>query len=386
MKRAVHGKVESGLDHPVVWLGVIALTLVSLYLAYVIWWISIPMVCSIVLYYLCVPFLDFLKRRGLTQGQSLAVLLCGATVLAVVFSLGVLPWTYVQIQLVREHLPAYLEQFQNTLDRTLLQLEEQFPMLAQANFARGTAARIAQIKATLIEKHLSGAVMHLLTWVVSVLLIPYLTFFMLKDGGSFKRLLMRGVPNAFFEKILLLFHRMDVQVKQYFRGLMAMTFLDTVTLGLGLWLLGLPHGMFPLGQAMLLGFVAAVLSWVPYVGSIVGCLMIVGVSLVFAPGHLVLAGGAILLFIFVRLIDDFIYTPLTIGRSLSVHPLITVVVIFCGGMIGGIPGLLLAMPALGVAMVLGDIFGQVWFDPRLRARHAHARGLRHDEAYRGLFD
>jgi predicted PurR-regulated permease PerM len=375
---------RSGLDHPMVWLGVLTLTLVTLYLAYVIWWISIPAVCSIVLYYLCVPFLDFMKRKGMTQSQSLAILLSGATVLAVVFSLVVLPWCYVQMQSLKEHLPAYLEQFQSTLGTTLQQMESNFPWLAEAEFSREVTLRIAAFKKNLIEEHLSGAVVHLLTWIVCLLLIPYLTFFMLKDGGAFKRLIMRGVPNAFFEKILLLFDRMDAQVKQYFRGLMAMTLLDTVTLGLGLWLLGLPYGMFPFGQAMILGLVAAVCSWVPYVGSIVGCLLIVGVSLVFAPGHLILALGAIILFIFVRLIDDFVYTPLTIGRSLSVHPLVTVVVIFCGGMIGGIPGLLLAMPALGVAMVFGDIFGQVWFDPRLRARHAHGHGLRSAEARQGL--
>lgn len=385
MKRMVSGRAESGLDHPMVWLGVIALTLVTLYLAYVIWWISIPTVCSIVLYYLCVPFLDFMKRRGLTQGQSLIILLSGATILAVVLGLVVVPWIYVQVQSLREVLPTYLEQFQGLLDRTLEQMEVRFPWLAQADFASEVATRISLLKKALIDKHLSGAVMHLLTWVISLLLIPYLTFFMLKDGGEFKRLVMRGVPNAFFEMILLLFDRMDAKVKQYFRGLMAMTFLDTITLGLGLWLLGLPYpGVFPVGQALLLGLVAAVCSWVPYVGSIVGCLLIVGYSLVFAPEHPILAGGTILLFVFVRLIDDFIYTPLTIGRSLSVHPLVTVMVIFCGGMIGGIPGLLLAMPALGVAMVLGDIFGQLWFDPRLRARYTHSRSLRYTEARKGL--
>ncbi|MDX6766138.1 MAG: AI-2E family transporter [Candidatus Methylacidiphilales bacterium] len=386
MKNPVSGRTESGLEHPVVWVGVLAFTLATLYAAYVIWWISIPVVCSIVLYYLCVPFLDLMKRRGITNDQGLMVLLCGATVLALLGGLVFLPLAYVKIEQMRDQMPQYLGQFQDLMDRTLKQMETQFPWLAGANFAQEAAARIALLKTKLIEEHLSGVVVHLLTWIVSVLLIPYLTFFMLKDGGSFKRLVMRGVPNAFFEKILLLFERMDAQVKQYFRGLMAMTFLDTVTLGTGLWLLGLPHGMFPFGQAYMLGLVAAVFSWVPYVGSIVGCLLILGVALVFAPGNLALASGALLLFVFVRLLDDFIYTPMTIGRSLSVHPLVTVVVLFCGGMIGGIPGLLLAMPALGVAMVLGDIFGQVWFDPRLRARHTHARALRQTEARLGLGD
>jgi predicted PurR-regulated permease PerM len=385
MKPMVHGRVETGLDQPMVWLGVLAITLLSLLLCNLVWWISIPMVLSLVLYYVCVPFVDYLKRRGFTQTQALGLFLAGATLGAVLASLVVLPWLTSQITQLRDGLPVYLSEFQRVVEGTVEQLQRQFPALAQADFADLVAERLAVMKEELVEQHLQGAVVHLLTWIVSLLLIPYLTFFMLKDGARFKRLVMRGVPNAFFEKVLLLFDRMDTQIKAYFRGLMAMTALDTVTLGLGLWLLGLSHGMFPFGQAMLLGLIAAVFSWVPYIGSIVACILIVGICVVFAPGNIALAGGTIVLFVFVRLVDDFIYTPLTIGRSLEVHPLATVVVIFCGGMIGGITGLLLAMPVLGLAMVLGDIFGQVWFDPRLRARHAHAQSLRSTEARKGLF-
>ncbi|NBS84322.1 MAG: AI-2E family transporter, partial [Verrucomicrobia bacterium] len=68
-------------------------------------------------------------------------------------------------------------------------------------------------------------------------------------------------------------------------------------------------------------------------------------------------------------LDEFVYTPMTVGRALQMHPLITVMMIFTGGMLGGVYGLLLAMPLLGVFSVLGQMFGEIWFDPRLRARH-----------------
>lgn len=375
---------ETGLNHPLIWVGIITGTLLALYLCDRVRWFSIPTVLSVVLYYLCVPFVDTLKRRGLTQGQALGVFLAAATVATLLASIIVLPWAATQAVAVRDGLPAYLDEFERLLDVTLGRLQAQFPALIQENAAELVAQRLAEAKKSFIENHLQGVVVHLLTWIICLLLIPYLTFFMLKDGAAFKRLVMRGVPNAFFEKVLLLFDRMDGQIKAYFRGLMAMTVLDTVTLGIGLWLLGLAHGMFPLGQAMLLGFITAVLSWIPYVGTASACLLIVGICLVFAPGNMALAGGTVVLFVFVRLIDDFIYTPMTIGRSLAVHPLVTVLVVFWGGMIGGITGLLMAMPVLGLAMVLGDIFGQVWLDPRLRARHAHARGLRATKARQGL--
>jgi len=51
-----------------------------------------------------------------------------------------------------------------------------------------------------------------------------------------------------------------------------------------------------------------------------------------------------------------------------------VMMIFSGGMLGGVYGLLLAMPLIGIFMVLGQMFGEIWFDPRLRARQ-QARNL-----------
>lgn len=373
------------MQQPVIWVIILAGTLVTLYVCHLIWWIAIPLVLAVVLYYVCVPFVDFLKRRGLTQGQALALFLAGTLLVTGITALGWMPLAAARLIEWQNDLPAYLNRFQRLLEQTLEHLHRQFPSLVRADAALLLAEQVAAAKERLVEEHAQSVVTHLLTWIVSLLLVPYLTFFMLKDGAAFKRLVMRGVPNAFFEKVLLLFDRMDHQIKAYFRGLIAMTALDTVTLGAGLWLLGRLHeGMFPLGQAMLLGLVAAVLSWIPYVGTALACLLILGICLIFAPGNMVLALGTLVLFIVVRLVDDFVYTPATIGKSMAVHPLVTVVVVFCGGMVGGITGLFLAMPVLGLAMVLGDIVGRVWFNPRLRARHAHARLLQSREAQQGL--
>ncbi|HJW25137.1 MAG TPA: AI-2E family transporter, partial [Rhodocyclaceae bacterium] len=81
---------------------------------------------------------------------------------------------------------------------------------------------------------------------------------------------------------------------------------------------------------------------------------------------------------------DFVFMPLTVGRSLKMHPLLTVLMIFIGGAVAGVPGLMLVLPVLGVMMVLGETIGMVVTDPRLRARHVHARRLRRRMVTRDL--
>jgi len=78
-----------------------------------------------------------------------------------------------------------------------------------------------------------------------------------------------------------------------------------------------------------------------------------------------------------RLLDNFFFIPLTVGRSIRMHPLPTVLMVFIGGAVAGVPGLVLALPLAGVvSAVVGTILGVVQ-DPRLRARHSYAKSLLH---------
>ena len=221
---------------------------------------------------------------------------------------------------------------------------------------------------SLMDKYSSDIALELLHWVPSLLLVPYLTYFFLLDGPRFKRFLVQAIPNAFFEKTLYLFYRVEDQLRRYFQGLIALTALDAMCLGAGLWFLGLT-------SPFLLATVAAIMAWLPYLGSIGGGLLVVLVAAHDAPDSPWLPYEVVGLFIVVRLLDDFAFMPLTIGRSLHMHPLVTVLMILLGGAVAGISGLLLVMPVLGVVMVAGQIIGELATDKRILARNRHAREL-----------
>jgi predicted PurR-regulated permease PerM len=127
--------------------------------------------------------------------------------------------------------------------------------------------------------------------------------------------------------------------------------------------------------ALVLGLMAAVLAWVPFVGSVIACTIVVLVAATDSPGDPWIVYAAIGLFLFVRLLDDFVFMPLTVGRSLHMHPLPTVLLIFIGGAVAGVPGLILVLPLAGVVMVVAGTIGGIVVNPRLRARHEFAKAL-----------
>jgi len=247
-------------------------------------------------------------------------------------------------------------------------LAEKLPQMKRSALVLSTPTNLDAAAEQFVDKYLGRLLLQMVHWVPSLLLVPYLAYFILQDGNRLKKHMIRSVPNAFFEKTLLLFDRVDRSLQSYLVGLMKLTFLDTVCLGLGLWLLGISH-------PLLLGLIAAVLAWVPYLGSVAGCVLVTMVAATDYPNEPMTIYGCVLLFICARLLDDFVFLPMTVGRSLRVHPVLSVLMLFLGAAVAGPAGLLLVLPVLGVVAVITETLRQILTDQRLRARYHHARQL-----------
>jgi predicted PurR-regulated permease PerM len=359
---------------PVVWSGIIAATCVLLFLLQQMLFLAIPFLLGIVLYYILQPPMQRLIRMGVSHnaatlivGGVFVLLLVIAILVAVFWDFGPSsdPW--------QEMLGKYMTGGLEFVRHTMLALERQFPILKEIKLARTVNSRVSAFTGSFVQKHLTDILVSVAAWLPSLLLAPFLTFFFLRDGLRFKKFLARAVPNAFFERTLCLLHEVDQTAHRYFQGLIKLTILDTAVLALGLWAIGV-------SSPLVLGLIAAMLAWVPYVGSIVGCVLVVMVASTDAPSDPSVAYLAICVFILVRLLDDFVFMPLTLGRSLHIHPLITVLMIFIGGSVAGVAGLMLVLPLLGVVMVIGETIGKLITDARLRARHRNAMALRARQA------
>jgi predicted PurR-regulated permease PerM len=357
---------------PIVWAAIIATTCLLLFLFQKILWLVVPFLLALILYYFLYPPMQALIYRGTSREAAAAIVTLGFLVLLSVVGVALTPWVASHMAAWQDIVSGYMQGGLQLLDRSLRTLESHWATLARAHLADTVAARLTQGAGSLTD-HLEPVAIGIMAWTPSLLLAPFLAFFFLRDGRRFQRFLGAAVPNAFFEKTLYLLYEIDRTSRAYFQGLIKLTVLDTLTLAAGLWLLGIPG---PLA----LGLICAVLAWVPYVGSILGGLLVVLVAATDFPDAPAMAYWAVALFVLVRLLDDFVYMPLTIGKSLELHPLITVLMIFVGGAVAGVAGLMLVLPVLGVVMVIGETIGVIVTDPRLMARHRHALALRREQA------
>jgi predicted PurR-regulated permease PerM len=357
---------------PVVWTAIIVATCLLLFAFQKILWLVVPFLLALILYYFLQPPAQYLVYKGM--GRDAAAAWTTTLFLAGLVVVGVLtgPWVAARVVDWQASVESYLNGGLRLLESSLHELERRWAMLADAHITATLMDKLHNATGDVAE-HIEPVAMGLAAWTPSLLLAPFLAFFFLRDGHRFKRFIARAVPNAFFEKTLYLLYEVDQTLRAYFIGLIQLTLLDTFTLAGGLWVLGFPG---PLA----LGLICAVLAWIPYVGSILGGLLVVLVAATDFPAAPQMAYWAVALFIVARLLDDFLYMPLTIGKSLHMHPLVTVIMIFVGGAVAGISGLMLVLPVLGVVMVIGDTIGKIVTDPRLMARHRHAGELRRRQA------
>lgn len=366
----IKGRYRSG---PLVWLAIVMTTCLLLFLFQKILWLVVPFLLALIGYYLFFPVQQRLVLGGMSRDASAAVVSGGAFLLAGLVILLAFPWISSHLVSWQDSAALYIEGGLRFIAETLAWAERNYTFAAKARLSEQLTHQISELGEKFAGTYLAAAALTVAAWLPSLLLAPFLAYFFLRDGWRFKMFLSRAVPNAFFERTLYLLDQVDRTARLYFQGLIKLTLLDALCLGFGLLMIGVSA---PFG----LGLLTAILAWVPYIGSILGCLLVVLVAATDFPGDPTMAYAAIGLFIWVRLLDDFFFMPMTIGRSLRLHPLLTVVMIFVGGAVAGVAGLMLVLPLLGIVMVLGETVGEVVTDPRLRARHVFATALMHRQA------
>jgi predicted PurR-regulated permease PerM len=368
---------QRNIPGPLTWLGILLVTCLLLFIFKKVLWLVVPFLLALILYYMLQP----LSRRMILAGFSnnvAAVSLSGLFLLVISISiLSFYPLAIANADEWQNAVSRYLAGGATLLEGLLQSFKEQFSFLRQAQFDDDLYLQVENFSTNFSERYLGNFILGVAAWLPSLLLTPIISFFLLKDHARLRKLLGGAVPNAFFEKTLYLMHAVDRAARVYFVGLMKVAVLDTLIMTCGLWLLSLNSPLF-------LGLMVAVLNWIPYLGPLLGFSIVMMVVAADFPGNMPLVYSIIALFITLRLLDDLLFLPLIVGKSLRIHPLLTLMMFLVGEAIAGIAGLMLVIPILGIVTVLGETLEIILTDLRLQARHQYAKRIRRLAARKDL--
>ncbi len=180
------------------------------------------------------------------------------------------------------------------------------------------------------------------------LVIPFATFFFLKDGSKIRRDMLQLVPNKYFETTLSLIDKIETRLGIYFRSVLLQSLIVAVTSWIGLSIIGL-------NNALSVGIAVGLANTIPYFGPIIGYILSIIVSII-EVGDFTLVLPCIIAILFVQILDNVVLQPLIFSRSADIHPVAILFIILIGAETAGILGMLIAIP---IATVIKITYNQI---------------------------
>jgi predicted PurR-regulated permease PerM len=298
------------------------------------------LIVSALLAYILDPLVMRLESRGMSRTGA-------TTLLMLVLIVGLIVLLTVMVPLLLEQVKSLQTGFggdktAQAIERLQLMLRSKLGFLGMANI--DLHEKVQTAKADLMKAIGEFIVQDFINIIVHLVTVPFIIFFLLKDGIEMKKQFIRLVPNRYFEFSMDLIYKMDQQLGNYLRG----QFVDALTFGtlatIALWLLDVKYFLF-------IGVFAGMANLIPYVGPIAGMIPAIAVSIL-DSGDAMRAVYVVLAFAGLKLIDDVVIQPFVVAKSVDLHPLLVLLAILIGGHLFGILGMLIAVPCAGFFKVV----------------------------------
>lgn len=335
------------------WL-VLATVVVAGWLVWLLAPVLTPFAAGALLGYLGDPLVDRLQRLRLGRTLAVCVVFAGMLVALVLALLLVVPLIESQVSRLIQALPAYLDW-----------IRDRVAPWVQAHFGAGIEVLDVDQLAGMLREHwqqaggiaaavlgsISRSGMAVIGWLVTLILIPVVAFYFMRDWDDLMASVRELLPRRIEPTVVGLARESDEVLGSFLRGQLMVMLALGIFYSAGLWLVGLD-------LAFLIGMVAGLISFVPYLGSIVGVLAAC-IAAAAQFGELTPIILVLVVFGAGQALEAMVLAPLLIGDRIGLHPVAVIFAVLAGGQLFGFVGVLLALPVAAVIMVL--------------LRHAHER-------------
>lgn len=305
--------------------------------------VMLPFVIGGAVAYFLDPVADRLEAMGLSRIWSTVVITVIALLIFVLSALLVIPTLVNQsIQLVNIA-PSLANDLQAFLTSKFPSLMDQNSILRQSLDTLGS--KVQERGGELINAVLSSA-MGVLNIVLLIVVVPVVAFYLLWDWDRMVAAIDDLLPRDHAPTIRRLAGDIDRTLASFIRGQVTVCLILGTYYALGLMFIGLQFGL-------VVGFVAGLISFIPYVGALVGGALAIGLAFFQFWGEWWLIGGVVAIFMVGQFLEGNILSPNLVGSSVGLHPVWLIFALSAFGSIFGFVGMLVAVPvsaAIGVVV------------------------------------
>ncbi|MBV1926606.1 MAG: AI-2E family transporter [Rhodobacteraceae bacterium] len=337
----------------------------ALVFAIVLWALGdvlLPFVVGSTIAYFIDPMADRLERVGLSRMTATAAITFLAIFVFVIVVLLVVPTLVSQSLGLIEVMPQLTRDLQAFLVKSFPSLLDETSTLRKTLISIGETI---QSQGGEVLNSLIGSALKIVNLLVFFVVVPVVTIYMLLDWDRMVARIDQLLPREHAPVIRRLASEIDATLASFIRGMGTVCLILGTYYAVALMLVGLQFGL-------VVGFIAGLVTFIPYLGALIGGTLAIGLALFQFWGDWMSIGMVVIVFVIGQMIEGNFLTPRLVGKSVGLHPVWLLLALSVFGTLFGFIGLLVAVPmaaALGVitrfavGQYLGSSLYQGGLDP-----------------------
>ncbi|QGQ47364.1 AI-2E family transporter [Metabacillus sediminilitoris] len=301
--------------------------------------IFIPFLISGFITYLLHPVIEKLHHTGLPRSLSILIIyLLFFGIIGYGFYRGV-PVLVNQLRDLSENFP----QFSSTYNHWIDSIHDQTNQWPEGIHERieGMFQQTEEWLAITIEK-LINSLKGIFDYMLLIAIIPFLVFYMLKDYDQLKKAAWYLTPRKWRNDAVQFIKELDHSLGNYIRGQLFVCIIIGSLASLSLWI-------FKVKYPLILGLLIGATNIIPYFGPLIGAVPALIIAATMSTKTVMIV---IVLILSLQFIEGNILGPLVVGKSLHMHPIVIMLALLAGGEIGGVIGLMIAVPIVVILRVM----------------------------------
>jgi len=327
--------------------------LVFFAVGWVIWLLGpilTPFVLALLLGWLGDPLVDRIERRGRSRAVAVTLVFALMTLLLALVLIILVPMIERQIVTLIDSLPQYRDWLIGTAlpwieQRTGYEVMAWLDTERLIELIRGHWQQAGGVAATVLA-YASRSGFAILALVINLVLVPILAFYFMRDWDLLVERVASLIPRDHIDTATRLARETSESLGGFLRGQFLVMLGQGAIYAVGMSLVGLRLGL-------LIGMVAGLISFIPYLGATIGILLALIAAIVQVQGFdwtlLILIG---VVFTVGQLVESYVLTPRLVGDRIGLHPVAVIFAVLAGGQLFGFLGMLLALPVAAVVNVL----------------------------------
>ncbi|OWU79429.1 AI-2E family transporter [Phaeobacter sp. 22II1-1F12B] len=317
--------------------------------------VLLPFVIGSAIAYMIDPMADRLERAGLSRAAATAVITIGAILTFALVTLLIVPTLISQTAGLIDTLPQLTNRFQAFLGERFPELLEEGSTIRQTLVSIGESIRE---RAPQVAETLLGSALSLINIGVLLVIVPVVSVYMLLDWDRMIARIDELLPREHAPTIRRLASEIDDTMAAFIRGMGLVCLILGTYYAVALMIVGLNFGL-------VVGFIAGLVTFIPYLGALIGGVLAIGLALFQFWGDWLSIGIVAGIFVVGQIVEGNFLTPKLVGDSVGLHPVWLLLALAVFGTLFGFVGMLVAVPVAAALGVITRFAVNQYLDSRL---------------------